>query len=77
MKLSRSSKLYQELKNPDDRVTRRGPGPRHSVGMNAVHTLALTRPLPIPEVLHAEDNKPPASAATTKPWPFGDSEELV
>ena len=73
--IGRSAKLYQELKEPTHRTTRRGPGPRHSVELNAANTLELTRPLPTPNVLHAQDNKPPESGATTKPGPYGNEEE--
>ena len=74
--LSQSPKLYQERKEPDQRNTRRTPGPRIDLDANEVHNLAMEPPLPLVETLHLEDHKPP-DAGLTQPWPWGGREEIV
>lgn len=72
--LSQSAKLYQERKLPADRNTRRGPGPRHSFDLNAVHTLPLHPPLPWPDACLMAGQQPPLAAGLSQPWPYGTEE---
>lgn len=71
--LSRSPKLYFERRLPQDRNTRRRPGPRSDYSRTLVHSLSMAPPLPTPAVLHAENDKPP-DAGATQPWPHGMAE---
>ena len=73
--MSQSAKLYQERRIPQDRITRRGPGPRADLSNNLVHTLTMLPPLALPEALQEENNHPP-DAGNTKPWPHADQEVL-
>jgi len=74
--LSRSAKLYQELREPDHRTTRRTPSPHINLGDNAAHHLEMKTPYPLYDVLHEEDDKPPESGRTD-PWPHGHVEEEI
>ncbi len=65
-----SAKLYQERREPDIRVTQRGPGPQIYLPDNAVHRIKLEPPLPNPALLH--DGCTPRDALT-QTWPFGDA----
>ena len=71
--LSKSARLYQERRIPQDRTTRRLPAPRSDLGRNAVHSLPLSPPFPIPAVLQREGDHPP-DAHLTEPWPHGEAE---
>lgn len=71
--VSQSAQLYQERRVPQDRLTRRGPGPRSNLAQNPVTSLPLQPPFPLPEVLQAEGDQPP-DAGLTQVWPFGDKE---
>lgn len=73
--ISRSAKLFQERRLPEDRNTRRIPGARTSMSENLVHIMPLLPPLPLPAVLQDEDNHPP-DAGRTKPWPHGSHERF-
>ena len=89
--LSKSAKLYQERKQPDVRTTRRSPGFYHNFRINAVHTMAMSQPAPIADVLQAQASNTPAGwgccgddlregghppdGPLTTPWMHG-SEEL-
>lgn len=75
-RLSKSPKLYQERRLPDDRQTLRGPGPRSDFDNNLARALPLLPPLPLPEMLRTEGDGPPLDAGQTPPWPHG-SEEIV
>lgn len=74
--LSRSAKLYQEMRQPEHRETRRQPGTHIDLGNNAAITMELKPPYPTIDVLHAEDDKPP-EAGLTEPWPHGYTEEDI
>lgn len=71
--LSKSPKLYQERRLPDDRLTQRAPGPRSDFDNNLTRQLPLVPPLPSPEVLQLEAGHPP-DAGLTSPWPHGSLE---
>lgn len=73
--LTRSPKLYMERRMPSHRTTRRTPAPHLDPGIGAEHSLVLKPPYPTIDVLHAENDKPPA-AALTEVWPYG-SEEIT
>ena len=75
VQISMSAKLYQERRLPDDRNTRRRPGPRTDLARNLVHRIPLSPPLPTAGVLQDEDNHPPDSALT-QPWPHGGEEQF-
>lgn len=74
--LSMSAKLYQEMRQPDHRETRRTPNTHIDLRGNAVHDLAMRPPYPTIDVLHGEDDKPP-EAGGTDPWPYGTVEEEI
>ena len=74
--LSRSARLYQERREPDHRVTRRRPNTHIDVGRNAAHTVTMSPPYPLPEVLQGEDMQPPDGGAS-KVWPWGYTEEEI
>lgn len=74
--ISMSMKLYQERMQPEHRETRRQPGPHIDLAGNAAHRMEQRPPLPNIDVLHAEDDKPPA-AAGTEVWPWGHVEEEI
>lgn len=67
--ISKSAKLYQERRQPDIRVTWRGPGPYLSLQNNPATTLKLSPPLPFPDT--QRDNNAPDNTRTVV-WPFGD-----
>ena len=73
--LSRSAKLFQERRLPDDRLTRRRPGPRMNVDANLVRHLPLSPPLPLVEILRNESDGSPDQGLTV-PWPRGLSERI-
>jgi len=74
--ISKSAKLYQERRLPQDRNTRRGPGPRSNFDQNKARALPLLPPLPTTEALRAEGGNPPDDLGLTTPWPHG-SQEIV
>jgi hypothetical protein len=74
--LSQSGKLYQELKQPEHRETRRQPGPHLNMETLPVHAMDLQPPYPNIDALHAENNKPPAGDSRIWPWGYGE-EEIV
>jgi hypothetical protein len=69
--LSRSAKLYQERRLPNDRLTRRLPTARSDFDRCLAHSLPLTPPLPIPDLLRGDAAQPPDAGLTT-PWPTGE-----
>ncbi len=71
--LSRSAKLFQERRIPQDRTTRRLPSPRSNFDRNKVHQLPLSPPYPTTTVLQREGGHPP-DAGLTQPWPYGELE---
>ena len=74
MNLTRSAKLYQERRVPQDRNTERRPGPRSDMCRNLVNTLPMHPPLPLVVVIREEGNQSP-DQGLTEAWPHG-SEEL-
>jgi len=72
--LSRSAKLYQEMREPEHRETHRQPNTHLALADNAANTMEMKPPYPTIDVLHAEDDKPPAAGATDL-WPHGYTEE--
>ena len=74
--LSKSAKLYQERRIPQDRTTRRLPSPRSDLDRNRVHSIPLSPPLPVPDALHQAGGKPP-DAGHTSIWPWGQGEEDI
>ena len=76
MQLSRSARLYQERRIPNDQLTLRRPGPRHCPAMNAVHSIPLSPPFPLPSVLrHGQQTTP--DIGHTPPWPWLSGEETI
>jgi hypothetical protein len=73
--LSFSAKLYQERRIPEDRPTRRRPGPKIEPRMNVVHDLPLNPPLPNPEAVYQE-TLGITPAGLTVPWVYGDKEQV-
>ena len=73
--LSQSGKLYQERRLPEDRLTRRRPGPRMDVDANLARHIPLTAPLPLPELLQEVVAMPPDSGLT-EAWPHGKQERI-
>lgn len=71
--ISRSAKLFQERRIPQDRTTRRLPAPRSNLDNNKVHQIPLLPPFPTPEVLRAQGGQPP-DGGLTKVWPYGEEE---
>lgn len=71
--LSKSAKLFQERRIPQDVLTQRTPGPRLDLDNNLLHRLPLKPPYPLPEVLQMEADHPPDAGATL-PWPHGEEE---
>lgn len=72
-RISKSAKLYQERRQPEIRVTLRGPGPYVDLNKNPVHTLNLEPPFPTSErgIYGFIGGSSPDSARTAV-WPFGD-----
>ena len=70
VELSRSARLYQERRLPQDQETLRGPGPRSDLNRTMVHSLPMKAPFPTAEALQTENNHPP-DAGHTQPWPRG------
>jgi hypothetical protein len=68
-----SAKLYQERRQPDIRSTLRGPGPYVALHQNAVHTLELEPPLPLPDYQQLDNGCPPTDTGKTQAWPHGDN----
>lgn len=73
VQLSRSAKLYQERRIPQDRRTMRRPGPRISLEQHPTQHIPLAPPFPSPEVKRAEQPSDPDSPLTL-PWPHGADE---
>lgn len=72
MQLSRSLRLFQERRIPQDRMTMRLPGPRLDMQQNLVHSIPLTAPYPLPAVLAIEQRSTPDTGHTgIWPWPAG------
>lgn len=71
--VSRSPKLFQERRIPQDRTTRRLPAPRSNLDRNKVHQIPLKPPFPTPEVLLQQGGQPP-DAGLTQIWPYGEAE---
>lgn len=74
--VSRSAKLFQERRIPQDRTTRRLPSPRSNMDNNKVHQIPLLPPYPTPDVIRAEGGQPP-DGGLTKIWPYGAEEITV
>lgn len=68
--IGRNGKLYQERKQPENRNTRRGPGPQWDPAQNTTHVIPLESPLPLPAFL--DDTNPPEAFKATEPWPNGE-----
>ena len=64
-----------ERRCPNSRATRRLAGPRVSGDMNAVHTIPLKPPFPLPVVLLRHTDQTPDGHRTAV-WPHG-GEELT
>jgi hypothetical protein len=71
VQLSRSAKLYQERRIPQDRTTRRLPNARTNLSMHPTHRIPFAPPYPTPEVLRKEQSSDP-DAQLTVPWPHGE-----
>jgi len=72
-RLSKSAKLYQERRAPEDVQTHRLPGPRLDLAHNPIHTIPISPPYPLPDALQMARNHPP-DAGNTTPWPHGEEE---
>ena len=70
VRISRSARLFQERRIPEDKTTRRLPSPRSVLGRNLAHQLPLQPPYPTPEALREEGRHIPVGGMTT-PWLYG------
>lgn len=68
--IGHSAKLYQERRQPQIRVTLRGPGPQIYLPDNAANHLKLEAPLPLPSLLQENTCNP--ADTKTQVWPHGD-----
>lgn len=72
--IGRSARYYLERRDPAAHPTRRSPLPRLVPEDEKVHTLPLSPPLPLPELLDSENYSPPVVSGATTPWPHGEVE---
>lgn len=74
VQIGRSACYYLERRDPSAHPTRRSPVPRLVPEDELVHSLPLTAPLPLPELLDSENFSPPVVSGSTIPWPHGEVE---
>lgn len=72
--ISRSARLYQERRLPDDRTTRRLPSMRTNLSVHPLHRFPLKDPYPNPEQMTTQQ---PPDASHTFVWPHHNVEEIV
>lgn len=70
--IGKSAKLYQERREGHIQPTLRSPGQHVYLPDNAVNTLELGQPFPIPSLI----DHTPVDGGKTTVWPWGDNTEI-
>jgi len=72
--LSKSARLYQERRLPDDRTTRRLPSLRTNMSVHPLHRYPVTNLYPSPE---QSTTAQPPDAGHSNVWPNTRVEEII